>query len=203
MILLLSHGHPTFERHKHANLGRLIQPRMTSSIEATAAAGIPWAADNDCFQGLDANAYISMLHRIRELVGCLFVTVPDVVGDHETTRALFDEWMYRLGGWGLPWAFVLQNGCTSGDVPWGEIEAVFIGGDDAFKLGEDAEALAREAKARGKWVHMGRVNSAKRIRYAATIGCDSVDGTSWNRWVDRWLSWGLDLVSLSPQERLT
>ena len=34
-----------------------------------------------------------------------------------------------------------------------------------------------EAKAHGKWVHMGRVNSLKRLQYAAAIGCDSADGT--------------------------
>ena len=27
------------------------------------------------------------------------------------------------------------------------------------------------------WVHMGRVNSQRRLRYAHAIGCDSVDGT--------------------------
>jgi hypothetical protein len=34
-----------------------------------------------------------------------------------------------------------------------------------------------EARGRGKWVHMGRVNSLRRLRYAAAIGCDSADGT--------------------------
>ena len=34
-----------------------------------------------------------------------------------------------------------------------------------------------EAKARLKWVHMGRVNSLRRLRYASAIGCDSADGT--------------------------
>lgn len=46
-----------------------------------------------------------------------------------------------------------------------------------WKLGLAARQLVAEAKARGKWVHMGRVNSEKRFRYAAAIGCDSVDGT--------------------------
>lgn len=46
-----------------------------------------------------------------------------------------------------------------------------------WKLGPHPRALVAEAKRRGKWVHMGRVNSGKRFRYAAAIGCDSVDGT--------------------------
>jgi len=40
-----------------------------------------------------------------------------------------------------------------------------------------ARELVREAKRRGKWVHMGRVNSLKRLQYATSIGCDSADGT--------------------------
>jgi hypothetical protein len=46
-----------------------------------------------------------------------------------------------------------------------------------WKTGPDAQALVAEAKRRGKWVHMGRVNSQKRYEYARAIGCDSVDGT--------------------------
>jgi len=46
-----------------------------------------------------------------------------------------------------------------------------------WKLSPAARDLIIEAKRRGKWVHMGRVNSEKRFRYAAALGCDSVDGT--------------------------
>jgi hypothetical protein len=46
-----------------------------------------------------------------------------------------------------------------------------------WKLGQLARDLVAEAKQRGKWVHMGRVNSLKRYRYAKLIGCDSADGT--------------------------
>jgi hypothetical protein len=34
-----------------------------------------------------------------------------------------------------------------------------------------------EARRRGVWTHMGRVNSERRLRYAALIGCQSADGT--------------------------
>ena len=55
---------------------------------------------------------------------------------------------------------------------------------------------------RGKWVHMGRVNSTRRIRYAASIGCDSVDGTKWVRWRDRYLTDGRGDVAAAVQLRL-
>jgi hypothetical protein len=47
-----------------------------------------------------------------------------------------------------------------------------------WKLGAVARALVAEAKRRGKHVHMGRVNTGKRWRYAEAIGCDSCDGTT-------------------------
>jgi hypothetical protein len=81
---------------------------------------------------------------------------------------------------------------------WPRIDALFVGGSTQWKLGPSAEALVAEAKARGKWVHMSRVNSARRIRYAASIGCDSIDGTKWVRWRDAYLDSGLDLAG-GPQ----
>ena len=54
---------------------------------------------------------------------------------------------------------------------------LFIGGTTTWKLGPAARRLVAEAKARGKHVHMGRVNSQRRYNYARHIGCDSVDGT--------------------------
>lgn len=46
-----------------------------------------------------------------------------------------------------------------------------------WKLGTAAREIVAEAKARGKWVHMGRLNSERRYEYARAIGCDSADGT--------------------------
>lgn len=40
-----------------------------------------------------------------------------------------------------------------------------------------AETIARHAKGQGLWVHMGRVNSARRLRIAESWGVDSCDGT--------------------------
>jgi hypothetical protein len=54
---------------------------------------------------------------------------------------------------------------------------LFLAGSTDWKLGSAARLLAAEAETRGKAVHMGRVNSLKRLRYAAAIGCDTADGT--------------------------
>lgn len=192
MLLLVTKSHPEIVRHAHPHLGRLIQPRHYSSIEKTANASIPWAADNDCFQVLDADAFTRMLDRIQPLPGCLFVTCPDFVGDHEATLVQFYRWSSAIKRRGLPIAFVLQDGCTVRDVPWLDIDAVFIGGTTHFKLGATAERIVLAARERGKWVHMGRVNSEKRIRYAEEIGCDSVDGSGWAMFNQTHLDRGLN-----------
>lgn len=56
-------------------------------------------------------------------------------------------------------------------------KAWLIGGSTSWKLSAAAAGIVNEAKHRGKWVHMGRVNSRRRVLYAKSIGCDSVDGT--------------------------
>jgi len=57
---------------------------------------------------------------------------------------------------------------------------IFIGGLDDFKEQTAAQwgVLARESLC---YLHMGRVNSARRIKIAQSAGCDSFDGSSVSR----------------------
>jgi hypothetical protein len=166
--------------------------------------GLTWAADNDGFTGVDYGAYDRMLDRIAGAPGrCVFVTVPDVVADAEATAREWVRWSSAPRRRGLPIAFVAQDGCERGLVPMAyEFDALFIGGSTEWKLGPECERLVGACRRAGKWIHMGRVNSAARIRYAASIGCDSVDGTQWVRWRDTYLDWGLGLVAEPAQSRL-
>lgn len=201
MQLMVTTAMAQMRDHAHPHLGRLITPRHYCSLAAMAASGVGWAADNDAFNGWSEEAearYVQMVEAIRGLPGCRFVTCPDVVGEAGLTDLLFEEWAPWLHMHGVPVAYVLQDDGVEYEprgVMWGAIDAVFIGGSTDYKLGLAAERLVREAKARGKWVHMGRVNSAKRLAYAAAIGCDSVDGTKWVRWRDVYLDHGLQLVA--------
>lgn len=190
------------DRYAHPNLGRLIQPRHTSSIEQTAQSGRPWAADNDCYQALDADAYERMLRRIKGLSGCLFVTVPDVVADANATATLWDTWAPIVKSYNLPRALVLQDGLTESDVPWDDIEAVFVGGSTEYKLGTQAAKIVAEANKRQKWTHMGRVNTQRRIRYAKSIGIKSIDGTKYARFKRAYMREGLAAVSSCTQLNL-
>lgn len=132
---------------------------------------------------------------------CLFATAPDCVGDHAATLALALPVLPRIRELGLPAAFVAQDGATSETLPWDSFDVLFVGGTNAFKLSETAYALVWEAKRRGKWCHMGRVNSFRRICAAYVSGYDSSDGTCLTRnppqYVREIASW-LDRLQRQP-----
>ena len=107
----------------------------------------------------------------------LFVVAPDVVGDAAATLARSLPFLPVIRELGFPAAFVAQDGLENLDVPWDEFDCLFIGGSTEWKLSPHAAALVREAKARGKWTHAGRVNSKRRFAHFELLGCDSADGT--------------------------
>lgn len=192
MKLLLDTGHRSLFKYPdpdgrpvHRNLGRLTGPRQTSRIEDTAAAGIPWAADNDCFNGFRAKPFRRLLDIIRDIPGCLFVTVPDVYQNARATAEYFDRYAPWLEKRGLPVALVLQDGVERelkwlGSV-WDRLTAVFIGGSDQHKRGPVVACLVDDALRSGKYVHWGRVSSRMVIRYAIHIGGHSFDSTQFSR----------------------
>lgn len=167
-------------------LGVLMTPRAGNRISTAAGKGVPWAADNDCFQGLHAPRFLRFLAKIVESGSRpLWVAVPDVVADAAATRRQFDVWEPVIHSLGLPVAMVGQDGLTPAAVPWDRIEAFFVGGSTGWKLSDDAAGLVREAKARGKMVHAGRVNSLRRIEYFAPLGVDTFDGSGFSAWGDK------------------
>lgn len=142
-------------------------------------ADLIWIADNGCYSNrFRTDHWWKFLERHAHLAGsCMFATAPDVVGDALATLERAKPWLYRIRQLGYPVAYVAQDGQEDVPIPWEEIDALFIGGSTEFKLGGYAQQLCREAKDRGKWVHMGRVNSRKRWKLAESWGCDSADGT--------------------------
>jgi hypothetical protein len=136
--------------------------------------------------------------------GALFAAAPDVLADAAATLRRSSRMLGWIRHIGFPAALVAQNGLEHLTVPWDDFDVLFLGGSAEcvpcgyvrtgadrdltrcpycqallaeWKLGAAARELVREAKRRDLWVHMGRVNSLKRLRYAALIGCDSADGT--------------------------
>lgn len=168
-------------------------------------AGVKWCADNGCFgKGFDEQRWWSWLEaNAHAAADCVFAVAPDVVGDAAATLARSAPWLPRIRALGYPVAFVAQDGQEHLPVPWDEFDVLFIGGSTAWKLGAAARRLVAEAKEHGKHVHMGRVNSLRRFRYAEAIGCDSADGTYLTfgpeENLPKLLSW-VDIVS--SQEKL-
>lgn len=183
--MVLVHASPkTLEPYRSPHLGVLCSPRCVYGPDIELW---PWAADNDAYSDWDTGRFRRMLERITGRKGCLFVTSPDVVGDADQTMDKFYDWYDELRSTWLPVALVAQDGLTVGRVPWEYIDALFVGGTDFFKMGDQARLLVAEARSRGKWVHMGRVNTQQRMLYAKAIGCDSIDGTSLSWFRDTYL----------------
>lgn len=163
-------------------LGALIQPRSWAGENAKVIEHWPfWVADNDCFaQGdkFDAEAWLTWLAQFKPHAdSCLFATLPDVVGDAAATYERSMPYVERVRELGFPVAYVVQEGVQLRMPPWDQIDAVFIGGlTEEFKFGEGLIA-ADEARHRGLWTHMGRVNSFRRLRAATLAKIDSADGT--------------------------
>lgn len=155
-------------------LGQIVTPAAGNAV----LPGVGWCADNAVFAGKypGDDEYLTWLAERPYRASCRFAVAPDVVGDAEATHARSTPMLGRIREL-VPVAYVGQNGATPESLPWPRFDVLFIGGDTPWKLGPEARAIVVEAKRRGKWVHMGRVNSAKRLRYAQFIGCDSADGT--------------------------
>ncbi len=145
--------------------------------------GLPWAADNGCFKGFDAPLYCRMLDRAKQApTKPLWVVAPDVVGDARATRDLWPQWMITIACGGLEPCFVLQDGQEDFELP--DARAFFVGGTTKFKESKAVFGLCCEAKKRGAALHMGRVNTFRRMRWAAECGCDTIDGSGFSAWPD-------------------
>jgi hypothetical protein len=182
------------------HLGDFVTPSRRRLLPTTGL----WVADNEAFSHFDPDRFRRMLDAFaRAATKPVFVTAPDVVCDHHATADRWVEWCREFHTRNLPRAFALQNGIEGMPpehaLPWGNLEAIFIGGDTAFKFCPWVRECVRLAKRLGKWVHMGRVNSVRRLNYARLIGCDSCDGSGMARFRERVLS---PMLRELPQQQL-
>lgn len=114
--------------------------------------------------------------------GADFIAAPDIVTGGLESLRLTEAWLPRLDGIGRRRLIPVQDGMASADVaPFlGPDVGVFVGGSTAFKLSTMA-AWGQLAREHGAYCHVGRVNTARRIRLCAAAGADSFDGTSATR----------------------
>ena len=108
--------------------------------------GAQWAGDLGCLDGpsfvkrcdIEQSRVWLFETMARYRRQCLFVTMPDVVGDAVATLAAFVRLRPRFLGW--PLAYVAQDGSEDLSFPHGA-RAVFIGGSTEWKLSDAAAAV--------------------------------------------------------------
>lgn len=181
MLILVSGNTKMVRRVAGAggDVGVMLTPSNGNSVGSVVDLGVPWAIDNGAFSGFDPDAFRRLVARAAGRPRLLWVVCPDVVADAVATLEMWRVWAPILRAARVPVAFVLQDGQERHELP--VADCYFLGGSTEWKLSESAADLAAEGRRRGKWIHMGRVNSMRRLRIAHEFGCASVDGSGYSR----------------------
>lgn len=154
--------------------------QLRTPLTKNKIAGVPYGIDNGCYTQFRESTWVRLVDEAREsTVECKFVCLPDIVGDAARTLDLFDY--YKDVAHDLPRALVLQDGIERFRIDWRTVDAVFVGGSDTFKSSAPAFNAAKTARMLGKWVHVGRVNTAARVRQWIDLA-DSLDGSGISRY---------------------
>jgi len=184
---------PSGEKIRNAMTAGLLACMTTPASRSRIPPFSKWAADNGKYgKGWPGDykwfRWLSEQALVNDPRLCLLAVAPDEPMNAKETLRISRPWLEPIRALGLPVAFAAQDGCEEpGMIPeWDEFDVLFIAGSTAWKIGPHARQLCQEAKERGLFVHMGRVNSRERLRISQAFGCDSADGT--------YLAYGPDLL---------
>jgi hypothetical protein len=137
-----------------------------------------FAIDNGCFTSFREKEFVSLLKREYEFrESALFVCSPDKVGCHKTTFKMYEDYHHLCAGFKI--AFVAQDGYEG--MP-NEVDALFIGGTNAFKDSQLAVDAVIDALNKNKHVHIGRINTAPRFLKFNQLGAHTCDGSGVSRY---------------------
>jgi hypothetical protein len=147
---------------------------------------MPYSLDNgawSCFQqgkAFDDLAFLRAVEKMGEKAD--WIVLPDIVLGGLRSLDLSLAWLERLRGLPTPLLIAVQNDVHPDDVRsfLSPSVGIFIGGDTAWKE-KTAVEWGKVARKRNCYLHMGRVNSARRIAICAAAGADSYDGSSASR----------------------
>ncbi|GGS03327.1 hypothetical protein GCM10008960_32440 [Deinococcus sedimenti] len=162
----------------HPDIGVMTGPRV-GGLGSILTSQRPWASDCDALSkhGFHYDEFVQHLRRVHDpalMERCRFVVVPDVPGCGRSTLAAFHAAAPDLAELGFPLAYCLQDGAEDLEFPLCDV--AFLGGSDDWREAVGAALLERAAD-EGLGTHVGRVNSARRVRHLSFCHCDSVDGT--------------------------
>lgn len=167
-------------KSKMAKFENLVRGQLCTPLTNYKTWDGEFAIDNGAYSGLKRDAFFRLLDRNKDnMQRCLFVAVPDIVGNARRTSELFGMITQHRSmiPWCDKWAFVVQDGHEDMHLNWYEIKFLFVGGTDAFKDSASAYDIVKTAKALDIHVHVGRVNTIKRYRKFASLGADTCDGS--------------------------
>ena len=175
------------------NFGQLRTP-----LTGYALSGQVYGLDNGCFSKFEKKTWRRLLAEAKDNPP-VFVCAPDIVGDARRTLELFEQFYEEIKP--LPTALVLQDGIGNFTIDWNRVDAVFVGGSDAFKVSSEAINACKVAKMLDKWVHVGRVNTPQRV--AQWIGlADSIDGSGISRYDHMLEAVLFEILGNNPQKNL-
>lgn len=158
--------------------------------------GRPWGGDSGAFtKKFSPKEFFSWLHRIKTYISTnLFIACPDAVYNAYDTLLLYREYSTLIKSIGFRIALVAQDGLKFDEfgvysfygedlihnreyVEWIDFHCLFIGGTTEYKDGLEVEKLIKYAQYKNRIVHVGRVNSGRRLRHFKALHVDTVDGT--------------------------
>lgn len=148
-------------------------------------AGLPYAIDNGAWSAFNQGKPFDA-HKFRKILAWSatqeispdWVVLPDIVAGGLESLEFSMCWLDEVSEYTTRPLLAVQDGMTPqhAEPLMREGMGIFLGGSTEWKL---ATMPMWGEFCRGRYYyHVARVNSAKRIHYAASCGADSFDGTS-------------------------
>lgn len=158
---------------------------MVSAKGVLRCEGFPYALDNGAWTAHQAGRPfdVDAFERAVRLMGddADFVVLPDIVGGGLRSLELSLAWLPKLRH--LPLLLPVQDGIEPRDVCdlVSRNVGLFLGGSTQWKLATAAQwgRCAREWRCH---LHVGRVNTVRRVAICAAAGAHSFDGSSVTRY---------------------
>ena len=152
---------------------------------STVRAGLKHGIDNGAWKAhqqktaFDCDGFSSLVDRHGSTAD--FVVIPDIVAGGNASLDFSLSWLPGLVARAPYLLLPVQDGMDPGDVQR-VLSAyprlgIFLGGSTEYKLSTMYDWGIRAASMQ-RWFHVGRVNTARRIRLCAEAGATSFDGTS-------------------------
>jgi hypothetical protein len=156
---------------------------LVSATGCLRSEGFPYALDNGAWtafqQGhpFDESAFTRALRMMGRDAD--WTVIPDIVAGGLASLEMSFKWMRRVLDESPRALIAVQDGMTTADLAdlIGPRVGIFVGGSTDWKLAT-LPMWAALASQKGAWCHVGRVNTARRIRACSAAGATSFDGTS-------------------------